>query len=171
MKKKSKPRQVVHDYHHLHPRSRCRLEKSKYDTRNLKYVRRDVHDAFHRLFNNMVPIEMIRHLVNNWCAVGNYTFVDVDVIAMFEGVRYRYRKEDIVEIPTNSFVGRPRGTLLDFDRVFGKHSDVFDACVRVVQEWSPKGNYWCKVVLRATTTLGEQLEYVYHRPRPKRRRR
>mgnify|MGYP006888281341 FL=1 len=136
------------------------------------HVRRDVHDAFHRLFSNMVPVEMIRHLISYWGGMQNgIRFLEVDVIATFEGARYRYRwsEQPLLQLP-DTFVGRPCGTRLDFDRVFGKSGDVFDACVRVVQQWSPKGVYWRKVVLHAETARGERLEYIYYYNSQRKRR-
>lgn len=52
------------DKHHIFPRSRDASRKS--DKSNIKRVPKSYHQAYHHLFANMTPPEIIEYLQNMW---------------------------------------------------------------------------------------------------------
>lgn len=157
--------------HHLHPRSRCMDPSLMHSKRNKLSVRQLEHTAFHRLFTNMVPVEMIRHLALYWTNAAEIRFTKIDIEAEFGGAIYRYRAfgpRDRSTLETvGSYHGNTKSCRIDWIRVFGPDTDVFEAMVQIVEQWSPRGPYWRRVILKAETDQ-EALEYIYI---PHRRRR
>ena len=61
-----------YDHHHIIPRSRNK-KKAK-DPHNIVKVKRDRHSAYHFLFDNLTPDEIIKMLVNEFWG-GDYMWV------------------------------------------------------------------------------------------------
>ena len=137
------------NWHHAHPRSRCRLIQSFSDPRNLLGKDRRVHSAYHRLFTNMIPLEVLYHLMYEW-AGPKIIFHHVHFITQFEGMRYYFLMGQDISLPT-MYDGKPRQNMEDFRFIFGEHATVFDAMIQVIDSWSPQyRDYWRKIRIEAT---------------------
>jgi len=160
----------VWQIHHLHARSRCMDPELMNLERNKLRVRGIVHTSFHRLFSNMVPVEMIRHLSLHWTDSTYIRFTCIDIEAEFGGAVYRFRmlgpRNKVLLETVGNYNGNLKSCHIDWLRVFGRDTDVFDAMVQIVERWSPGAPYWRKVIIKAETAT-ERLEYVYipHRRR------
>ena len=169
MKQNSNPMTV----HHLHPRSRCLDVALMHIKANKLKLRQLEHNAFHRMFSNMVPVEMIRHLALHWTNTTSIRFTHIDIEAEFGGAVYRYRSfgpRDRSTLQTvGSYHGNTKSCRLDWIQVFGKDTDVYEAMVQIIERWSPSGPYWRRVIIKAETSH-EYLEYIYipHRRHPRR---
>lgn len=158
--------------HHLVPRSRCPSPRLRNADRNKKRFPHPQHVAFHDLFANMVQVEMMHHLNVYWAERTGVMFNRIDVVARFGDVyKYSFRKNGRLYLQTygkhhQDIKYRER----DWDLVFGRHVDAFDAMVQIVKVWSPRGDYWQKVVIRAENDK-ESLKYTYYPCRRRRRKR
>jgi hypothetical protein len=118
----------------------------------------------------MVPVEMIRHLSVHWTDSTKIRFTRIDIEAEFGGAVYLYRmlgpRNQTVLKTVGSYHGNTKTCRIDWLQVFGRDTNVFNAMVQIVEQWSPVGPYWRKVIIKAVTAT-EQLEYVYipHRRR------
>ena len=53
--------------HHLFPKSRCReFNLNADDQRNIIYLTTKEHEAWHLLFNNKTPEEIVFYIIANW---------------------------------------------------------------------------------------------------------
>jgi hypothetical protein len=156
-------------WHHLHASSRCIDRKLKDLDRNKRKFPDPQHVAFHFLFSNMVPVEMIRHLNRHWAAITGVEFTRIEVVAEFGATyRYSFKRNGRIRFQTDGKkYGHFKNRQRDWNLVFGETIDAFDAMVQIVQIWSPSGEYWKKVVLKAET-IDEELSFTYI---PKRRKR
>lgn len=147
------------DTHHFHPKSRCRSKKSKRRGFNTVRLKRRVHEDWHALFSNMVPIEVIYHLVTEW-PDSRTEFRVVHLVSVFEGRRsvFTLGKEPVTY---GTYSWKPKKNKASFQNVFGRRANLFDAVVQVIESWSPNlEGYWQEIHLEAM--VGEHL-LKYHK--------
>lgn len=135
-RKRNPPQQKTR--HHLVPRSRCSEQSSKMHG-NIKMVPRVIHEAWHELFENMIPIEVIWYIAKYWSSE-----LEIELYAevCWEGREYKVSLGGLQE-PS---VKQRRRNELAWNRVFEK-KNLYWAIVSIIEGWAPR-DYFKHVILK-----------------------
>jgi hypothetical protein len=155
-RRKNRPNQNTR--HHLVPRSRCRFKTS--GVKGVKTVSREFHEAWHILFGNMMPHEVVICIVRLWAPVDYFT--RVELAAEWEKVHYEFHFES--DAPPDFEPGYQilnyQHTILkfraEFEKLFPNKS--WDMIVaEILTAWAPP-NYFCSFQVEGKYHRGNRLE-------------
>ena len=158
--KKNSPHQKTR--HHLIPRSRCsRLES--HGKGNIKMVERRYHEAWHTLFENMTPFEILICLVNHWAPRGFFT--QVQIRARWEDAYYTFslkkplQKDPLIALAAH--LEKPN-RYPDLWTLLWANKTWFDLVTEIVTAWAPQ-SYFSYVHVCAKLE-SEKFEFMHGEP-------
>ena len=122
--------------HHMVPRCRCRLRDGQHRG-NVKKIPRQDHEAWHTLFGEMMPHEVVAYIVITLAERGYFNEVHLE--AHWEGATYKFDLDAPKQAEPIMAVRR-RFNKVDWERVFGTVT-WFSAATQVVRDWSPAGYF------------------------------
>lgn len=122
--------------HHLLPRSRC--PERKRDSDNIRRVSQKRHKAWHRLFANMVPHEVIS-LIRGAYGIGLTALSKETRHLLMHGVQMKLdQPSSVAAIYKRGLpLGRNQRLKSDWNLLFGYDADGFTAITVVIAEWLP----------------------------------
>ncbi|PIR93874.1 hypothetical protein COT97_04075 [Candidatus Falkowbacteria bacterium CG10_big_fil_rev_8_21_14_0_10_39_11] len=145
--------------HHMVPSSRC-IINDEHRRGNIRIVPREIHEAWHTIFHNMTPYEIVLCIILLWAPIG--FFRKVKLHATWEFSEYKYTLGRKHKLPSRS--------ILVYEEQYNKypaewrilfdHKTFLDIIAEVVEYWSPKG-YFIDVELHARDN-SENFYYEYH---------
>gem|GEM_PF-2096496 len=146
--------------HHLVPRSRCKYKEVK-GRKNIRTVERRFHEAWHTMFANMTPFEVVAGIIKLWSPSGY--FINATVRATWEDCHYEFTLNGELDRQSEQMVAV-------FENTFEKHKDLWtllfknksfvDIIAEIVNAWSPEG-YFQEVIVEAKQgNLNEKFNYT-----------
>ena len=149
------PKPMASTRHHMIPKSRCR---SKPDQKsNIKKVPRKIHEAWHTLFGNLTPFEVVECIVRYFPQKDS--FIYLKMVIELQGVRQTFK---LTEPKTfcDSIPHLAKFNMRAWNIVFSRRRTVFDAVILVIESWAPKG-YFKEVEIRYHHPDGGEATYEY----------
>ena len=133
--KKNSPSQKTK--HHLIPRSRCQKGEGQ---KNIRTVPRCYHEAWHNLFANMTPFEVIVCIVYRRAPVGYFSKVELD--CEWENNKHSFRLEsqptEPIERMITVYAEKLDSRYSDWQFLF--RDKTFDIVIaEIVTAWAPEG--------------------------------
>ncbi len=135
--------------HHMVPTSTSNSPQV-YERKNLKRLRVAIHQAWHTLFSNMTPFEVLCHLIRH--APRGY-FTEFRVEAVWGDSFYSFSQDEDHRFPLHPWV-RSRE---DWALLFGRRT-LAEVVVDVVEGWAPEG-YFTRVDIQAR----DGGRYTFHK--------
>jgi hypothetical protein len=135
--------------HHMVPTSTSN-SPLVYERANLKQLRVAIHQAWHSLFSNFTPFEVICHLIRH--APRGY-FTEFRVEATWANSNYSFTHEEKWVFPPHPWIRRHE----DWNLLFGRRT-LAEVVVKVVEGWAPKG-YFTQVDIQ----VRDGGRYTFHK--------
>lgn len=142
--------------HHAIPSSRCKTNGGKHGRANILRVPHGIHDAWHQMFVNMTPIEVIAWIVRHKAEEGYFT--DVHIVAEWEDAHYEFVHSSDHRINAER---KGRYKPVCWRKVFGQNRSLHDAVVLILESWCPKEGYIISARVTSKPEPGTQVSYTF----------
>ncbi len=123
--------------HHLYPTSRCKIKEVK-GRKNLRVVERRFHEAWHSLFYNMTPFEIVAGIIRLWAPEGYFT--KAKIVAEWEDCQYEFILDGPLDFQSERILACYENSVLKKKHlwhVLFRNKSFLDVISEVVNVWAP----------------------------------